>query len=182
MLIDSPQKTLKIILILILSIYSSYSFAEIRELQLSSKRSVAADYPCNPEIRSATNTSISVNSLQCELNDSNSYCKFIITESNMDMGMFSKFGMRWIDTVHNIYAKQLGVYKTDIYKKFKTKLGDTIEFEMYGQQQNIKMQIKGFWAVDGDRLLRITTLCTPLGTNYLQTQRNIFLSTFMIVK
>ena len=166
----------------ILSIYSSYSFAEIRELQFSPKRSVAADYPCTPELKNVRNSTTSVNFLQCELNDSKNYCNFIINESNMDMDMFSKFGMKWIDTVHDEYAKQVWVYKTNIYKKFKTKLGDTIEFEMYGQKQNIKMQINGFWVVDGDRLLRITTLCSPLGTDYLKSQRDTFLATFMIVK
>ena len=161
---------------------TSSCFGEVNNLYFSPKRSVAADFPCKPEVRNAKNSTVSVNALECMVSDQNNLCRFIITDSNMDMGMYSKHGIKWIDAVHDAYAKQLGLFKTILYKKTKTSLGDSIDYEIYVKNQGIDMQIKGTWVVDGDRLVRISTICAPLGTNFLQSQRSNFLSTLTIIK
>ena len=157
-------------------------FGEINHLYFSPKRSIAADFPCKPEVRNAKNSAVSVNALECLVSDENNLCRFIITDSNMDMEMYSKHGVKWIDAIHDAYAKQLGLFKTILYKKTKTTLGDSIDYEIYVKNQGLDMQIKGTWVVDGDRLVRISTICAPLGTNFLKSQRNNFLSTLTIIK
>jgi len=157
-------------------------FGEMNHLYFSPKRSIAADFPCKPEVRNAKNSTVSVNALECLVSDEKNLCKFIITDSNMDMDMYSKYGLKWIDAVHDAYAKQLGLFKTTVYKKTKTSLGDSIDYEIYVRNQGLETQINGTWVVDGDRLVRISTICAPTGTSYLRVQRNNFLSTLTIVK
>ena len=161
----------------------NFSYAEQSFLKMPNNRGfVVAEFPCQPNSRSASSSTTNVTSLQCLVGDESNFCTFLLSDSDLDMAEFNKNDMRWIQAIHDQYAKSLGLYKTTKLDFKTTKLGKSLEYEIYAKNSGRDLQVNGTWTVHGDRLLRIATICYPIGNNPVSRQKQSFLNSMGIVK
>jgi hypothetical protein len=152
------------------------SFSGISMLQLSGvKGAFGAIFPCSPKSYNSTTSQYKAYSVQCPVESSaGDFCNFQLTEQDLDMAAYSRSGMRFVEAIHDQYAKVLNNQRT-LKKKFgASPLGSSLEYQIYPLMQGATLSIEGVWIVRERKLLRANVTCYPSTTTYMRDARKVF--------
>ena len=171
-------------LLLFLMTYSNHVFAEMQLLPLPKNSAFGAIFPCNGEKKSVQSVIGVANALQCGVGNGSSVCIFLIAEQPLDVQSFNKNGWGFIEEVNHQYALQMD-------KNYKSVYGRAVEYGGFGKayayeltryQEGSHINVRGFWMVTNDRMLRGTVSCAPQNTSFMRRESEIFLKSFTAIK
>ena len=162
-------------LIFCLLLFSNFSFAEMKFLQLQSNIYFGAVFPCSVERKSVNSAAGVTNALQCRVDNGSSACIFLTAEQPLDIQSFNKSGWRFIEEVHNQYALQLDRNYKSLYGRVVDNggLGKAFAYEIIRMQDGMQVNVKGLWMVSNGKMLRGAVSCAPSNTTYMKQESEI---------
>lgn len=100
------------------------------------------------------------------------------------MQEFNKSGFAFVEEIHRQYAKQMDPnFVPKLHKvTVQNGLGKVLDYELNRSQQGYVFVVKGKWLVTGNRTVRATYSCTPATTNFMTSERDLFLSSVTLIK
>jgi len=175
---------MKKIILLLAIFFSGIAFSQIQFIDFPNGAKYGALFPCSAKPASI-NSAIGITSaLRCRKESSSSICDFLIAEQPLDIESYNKYGFKFIEDVHQQYAKQIDPNHVNKGVKIVSEgaLGKKLNYELTRRQDGMDINVKGSWFVYSNRMMRITVSCAPENTKYLINEREQFLNSPLIYK
>ena len=172
-----------ILALLPLLLAHEFTRAEMRILDLKNGSALGAAFPCVSEFKTVNSAVGVVEAFTCANSISDTNCIFLASAQLIDKSEYKKNGMRFVAEVHKQYATQMDANYKEIYQR-NSNLGDNKNVLKYGlvrTQDGVKILVEGFWAVVGDKLVRVTASCMPANENTQATVKAKFLTSISII-
>jgi hypothetical protein len=161
---------------------SQPAYAAMHMIDSPAKGSVGANFPCNPESRSADSANGRIQALVCLAPGGNTQCLYQLSLQRLDEIEYKKYGIKFVQDAATENAAGLNArrsLKTSIISYGS--ISQAIKFEMNPRFENGEASISGIYFPSRQGLARISVMCPKNLSEQNKKPKEGFLNSFIVV-